>query len=560
MILKRSIINLGEDAYTLVKFNWNILKAYSEENNVKEQIIEVKVEGKENIIVFLGKENYSIERGFLKVKLGVGEKGKFFIMLPNKEKLNFKINEQSYNSNRITGKISEKQLTDFLYKLAYIYYKNGESKNCIEVLYHNLKDRYLLNAVINSFTVKERERCKNLLKLAGDNRKIKFSGRVWKPARILLGLVQKNETLEDGPCILKLLLTLEKNGDKFIPLNKEKYKRIGKKVQDGYNSFRADKVKMLTADFSQLVFSKEKLNISVRYEIPGQVIINPRQARAVGFSSNKFKAKIYREQTIIKDGDINIDTFKALICKDTLAYLQRLGLEQLYKPLDFEDSNYLNYILVEFNISKLPVINRNCVEDKNNLDHILDLVYEQRMAESRQKVLKYFISKAPVGEFNEKRSYTREQLDLLYTYGLDSNGVYCGVDNKLIHDSAEQYEYKSFQFALKGFSTLPRIQQLLEKMNTGTIRTKGPEAVMASYIKELEGKKLISNRAELVKLLEKDKLIIKKITRQLAIIKLIQALTGGWWQGLQLDKNNNYFYEGKKGTLVIKVIKKIANK
>lgn len=63
-----------------------------------------------------------------------------------------------------------------------------------------------------------------------------------------------------------------------------------------------------------------------------------------------------------------------------------------------------------------------------------------------------------------------------------------------------------------------------------------------------------------MKLLEKDKLIIKKITRQLAIIKLIQALTGGWWQGLQLDKNNNYFYEGKKGTLVIKVIKKIANK
>ena len=39
-----------------------------------------------------------------------------------------------------------------------------------------------------------------------------------------------------------------------------------------------------------------------------------------------------------------------------------------------------------------------------------------------------------------------------------------------------------------------------------------------------------------MKLLEKEKTTIRKNTRQLAIIKLIQALTGGWWQGLQLDK------------------------
>lgn len=60
------------------------------------------------------------------------------------------------------------------------------------------------------------------------------------------------------------------------------------------------------------------MNVSVRYEIPGSVTINPKQAKAVGFKSNIFSAKIFREQTIIKNGDINIDKFKALISKETL--------------------------------------------------------------------------------------------------------------------------------------------------------------------------------------------------------------------------------------------------
>lgn len=359
---------------------------------------------------------------------------------------------------------------------------------------------------------------------------------------------------------MNLLRIFEKNADKFIPIDKNKYRRIGKKVEDGYNSFKADKNLLLTADFSQLVFSKEKLNISIRYQIPGKVTINPRQARAVGFSSNVFEAKIFREQTIIKNGDIDINIFKALVSKETLEYLQKIRLEELYKPLEGEKCNYPNYTLVEFNISKLPVINRSCAEEDHSLDYILDLVYQQRLAECRQKVLRYYISKVPIGEVDSNKAYSKEQLDLLYTYGLEPNGVYTGVDNKLLDDSGEQYEYRYFQFALKGFSSLPKVEEVIEKIKAGTMKSKGPGAVMATFIKELNEKRLLSNRVELMKLLEKEKVIIRKNTRILAIIKLIQGLTGGWWQGLQLDKKKKYFYEGKRATLVIKVMKKVANK
>lgn len=171
MILKKSIISIGKATYTLVKFNCNLPKAASEANNVREQFIEVKTEGKETIIVFLKKESFCLEREYLRKELSLGEKSRIFILLPKEERKNFKINEQSYNPNKITGKISEKQLEDFLYKLAYIYYSKGDSKSCIEVLYYNLKDRYLVNTVMNSFTVKERKRCMDLLKLAGDGKK-----------------------------------------------------------------------------------------------------------------------------------------------------------------------------------------------------------------------------------------------------------------------------------------------------------------------------------------------------------------------------------------------------
>ena len=63
---KKSIISIGKATYTLVKFNCNLPKAASEANNVWEQFIEVKTEGKETIIVFLKKESFLLRKGILK--------------------------------------------------------------------------------------------------------------------------------------------------------------------------------------------------------------------------------------------------------------------------------------------------------------------------------------------------------------------------------------------------------------------------------------------------------------------------------------------------------------
>ncbi|WP_297427706.1 hypothetical protein [Clostridium sp.] len=245
----------------------------------------------------------------------------------------------------------------------------------------------------------------------------------------------EEESFENLPCLMDLLNLFEKNGDRFIPMPLKQYRRIGKKVVDNYNVFKMDGKVELTSDLVNLVFSKEKMNISIIYEIPGYVTINPRQAKAVGFSTNIFNAKIFREQTIIKDGNINIEKFQILASADTLEYLNGLKVEELFTFPENKDYKNDAYTLIELNVSKLPVL-------------------------------------------------------------------------------------------------------------------------MRKYIEYLIENHIESSFGELNKLLEEQKLLIKKNTRILAQIKLIKAITVDWWQGLKLDSKGNYLYTRDNKTLVIKLARK----
>ena len=53
----------------------------------------------------------------------------------------------------------------------------------------------------------------------------------------------------------------------------------------------------------------------------------------------------------------------------------------------------------------------------------------------------------------------------------------------------------------------------------------------------IDGLKIESSFEQLNKLLEEQKSVVKKNTRILAQIKLAKAITGDWWQGLELDSN-----------------------
>lgn len=521
--------------------------------DVSHETIDIKCEGRS--IIYLSKRNSILENDNLYTSLSKSN-NKFYIIGSRKEEFQFKINDEIYKSSNIKIELTSFEVNDLLYYLAYKEYWVGNTDRSLDILSISLKDKYLTKLVINAFTPKERENCKELLLNAVHNKKIKLKPKVWVRSRFVEGIKKDNESLENVPCLMDLLEVFEKNGDRFIPLKSEEYKRIGKKVVDNYNVFKIDKKVKLESNFGNLVFSKEKINISIRYEIPGFIKINPRQAKAAGFDTNIFNAKIFREQAIIRDGDINIEKFHALVSVKTLEYLKALGVENLF--VFPEKNNYSQgaYTLIELNTSKLPVLSRRYILKSDSLDYILDICYKQRVAECKQKILKYFVQKAAKSVELKNVTYSKQQTELLESYGLDSKGIYRGVENIMIKEVSDEYEFRIFEFGIKGFSTLPKVENLLNKMNDERKKFNMPETIMKKYIQYLRENKIDSSYNKLNKLLEEEKTLIKKNTRILAKIKLAKAITGGFWKGLKLDSKGSYFYTREDKTLVIKLAKK----
>lgn len=545
-----SLIEAREAAYEYLSIFKDYFKIVE---HISAETIHIKCEGKS--ILYLTRKSLRLEKDNLNTNL-YKSINRFYIISPQSEEFKFTVNEEVFDSSKIKRTLTTLEVKSLLYALAYENYNNGNAEKALDILSLSLRDKYLSRLILNAFTAKERQKCSEVLLLASHNKKLKLQTRLWTPARLAEGEIIDNEAMENGPCFMELLGLLEKNGDKFIPVSPEKYKRIGQKVTDHYNAFKGEEGVKLAADFRNLVFSKERLNISIRYTVPGAVTINPRQAKAAGFNTNVFKARIYREQTIIKDGDINIDKFMALVSKDTLEYLEGLKVKGLFEVSEKKDSVHENYTLVEMNISKLPVLNRSFVIKSDSLDYILDAYYEQREAECMQKVTKYFIEQCLGSVCSKPLIYTKEQYQLLKDYGLDANGIYHGIDNKVDNENRELYEWRLFEFGLKGFSSLPKVEELLVKMSESKKKLNKPEVIMVGYIKYLRRNGLDYNINELKNLLEEQKSIIRKNTRILAQVKLAKTLTGGWWRGLKLDDKDNYIYERNDNTLVIKVIRK----
>lgn len=528
----------------------------SVENSLKEV---VNVTSKGNSILYLTKKNSRLFNDKLNINLLSKTYNKFYIISTGVENFKFEINEETFNSSIINEKISQKDIENLLYTLVYEKYYQGNSDEALDILINSIKDKYLINLIINSFTSKERQQCEDILLKAAHNRKINLKPRTWGSSRLLEGILTHNNYEANMPCFVGLLRKFNENKDKFIPLPSKKYKRIGKKVVDNYNSFKSDSSVKVFAEFKDLVYTKDRLNISIRYEIPGFVTINPRQAKSLGLNTNVFPSKIYREQTIIKDGELNINKLTLLVSKKTLSYLNKLKIEGLFSPMENKQILIKGYTLIELTPSKIPILNRSYILKSDNLDYLLDSYYKQRESECKQKVLKFFIeNQMKPQEFKEKK-YSKNQIALLDSYGLDSRGVYRGIDNKVVKEFFDQYQCKIFEFSIKGFSTLPKIEDLLKKIKENKKKLNGPETLMIEYIQYLRENKFDRSYEMLNKFLEEEKAIIKENTKILAEIKLAKSLTGGWWQGLKLGSRGNYIYEKGDRTLIIKVIKRTVS-
>lgn len=554
MRFRSSLVIIGDNSFIVIRINYNLAGNNSSSENNYTSKINVQCDG--SSILYMTRKSSMLNKDTLSINLSRKNENNFYIIHQTKEPFSFTIDGTEYSTLKMKSPLTAKQLEDLLYTLAYEEYREGNSYTALNILQKSLKDKYLTDLLLNAFTVKERQSCTDALQAAAHNRRLTISPRLLGESRLLQGTLSENEPSESSTCLMELLELFEKNGDKYIPISRDKYKRIGKAFIDNYNCFKIDEANFLTCGFNDVVFCKEKLNVSIRYKIPGSVTVNPLQAKAVNLTTNIFPSHIFREQTIIKDGYINMEELNLLVTKATLDFLINCNIHDLFTIDDTGMNIMVDYIHIKLNLTKIPVISGKYISNSDNLDYVLDKCFEQRAAECKQKVLKYFLDKLSKNQKGPKSPYTRQQLWLLKSFGLDDEGIYHSIDTRLADEIPHEYRYRFFELSIKGYSTLPKVEHLLNKLNNEEKKLNGPEEIMARAIKYILDKKLDSNANELRRLLEEQKRIIKSCARILAQIRLSKTLLGSWWQGLALDSKDNYVYKNENKTLVIKLERK----
>lgn len=507
------------------------------------------------------------------------------IAIFSESEFEFEINGEKFDSMDIVKAIPKTTLIPIMYGYAYGNYYRGDRKKCLDVLATTLRDKHLVDEQFKAFTFDECERYSNKIKKAIRH----------KASRLVDGECSDNYIPADNAtCLIDVLQILIGGNSKYVYT--EDYRRIGAQMIDTLDKFNESKIVPIT-DINGIVFNETKLNISIQSTIYGKVKLAVADSRLLGLPK-VVDSKKFVNQTIVKDGNLNINKIDLVVSKNTLKDLTELGIDglvttpirniaQIKKSLS---DNSLDIAIIGLDLTKIPVINRMYLDEVGEIDNVLANTLKLNELAVKQKVLNYFNKKEHASGF------TLDKMKLLKeTYGLNTDLVYNGIMKKPEGEPEDYYITREIEFQIKGRVTIPSISDVIKRADGGKA-LKGNAEIMFNYITELENefnkinkknskkstakskaaalsKKLQNDDVDKIKLLDCDipnvpglydflmeKLRVVKLEKlacsiEQASVKMANVLTGSWFWHLIPDENGNYSYYKDGDTLVIKTKK-----
>lgn len=245
-----------------------------------------------------------------------------------------------------------------------------------------------------------------------------------------------------------LLDILQSNQDvKFVPsLPGWKYNRIGaasERNPDVVTTFDAERAEV---DFGDLVFDSERINLSVRVQYNGKVIIPGDVAAAKGLPPS-LKSKQYRNYTLMRDGKLNVTHLPLRLPVDLLHQLHGKGLQ-----VQIVESDGLS-VLALVDISTLPVMNRTEAAAGGKFEDVAMLLLQEAALQAYQKLLNAFTK---VEREAEKAAayveiFGQEAAEWLKGQGVSTSGY--NPPSKQVK-SGDSYPVTLVKFSLKGLSSI----------------------------------------------------------------------------------------------------------
>lgn len=480
-------------------------------------------------------------------------KNQFVVIGPDNSDFDFLVGNDAYSTVGLK-EIPSASITPIMYAYAYTSYYEGNRKQSLDIIAKVLHDKNLVDELKNAFTYDEVGVATKALKSAV------FSTKY----RMLAGECSDDYVVaDDAPCLMDVLGIILNSEDSYYKYATE-YSRIGKKVVDTFNLFHRNKDEEVLTPANDLVFNKSRLNVSIRSVINGTVSLNPKQAAKVGLPA-ELPSKIYRNQTLIKDGTPNMDEVTFRITKECYQKISDLLGDSIYEVVEALYPHVDDSIVdITIHLTNLPIINYSYVGNCTDAQRLLEVVSTQTYLQAAQKSLGFL--RDDVYEYRKQHGifdvskqftqYTPEQIQVLTDHGLNDRAEYVGVNN-VTEKSGDSYVVRELEFYMKGYSSLSTRDKYYDKKNSGG-KLNGPESMMLQAENDFKdlatGLEYASNEY-----LEKLNASINKIKTQLASIrmdlaakKIALVLTGEWFTGLEVDKKGNYLYSNGTDTLVIK--------
>lgn len=488
-------------------------------------------------IIYLGPNSCKTENGSMVQRQRSKTKNVYFIIDPK----DVSVNGAKVNLSK--AEEDDSLALDFAYAYAYQLYYNNDRRMALNVVADFIQDKKLADSMMNAFTFDECSAVIESLKAAlyKNARNPKTCGANYLPK-------------DDAPCVLQLLSELAAVGAKYIPFSShvKSYKRIGKKSEEKYTTFHKND-EIPVGYFSDLIYNEERLNISLRFAIPGYVQLNPIQAKKVGFPE-QVPTEIYRTHTIIKDGQLNLSEIEVNIPELSKGLIEFVDIGVI-KQLD--SGNYL------VNLELIPIVNY-AMMNSMDINKLFDTVLKISKLEAYQKVVKYHIEQVTENAGDEAKktgifsNLTDEQIKVLEEHGLSEKGWYKGfqVSAPKAEDS-DYYEARLMKFYLKGATALPSVNAYLKKKAEKKVTTISL-MLMDEAWNELQSLKLPSEATiEVKQKLESELKEVKKRLNSertaLNAVRISKALTNDWFPGLKTDDKGNYIFEHNSGeTLVLR--------
>lgn len=481
------------------------------------------------------------------------------------------------------GTIEDAQKEDFLYAYAAEAFRRGDQLKAVDILANNVRDKALATKAFSSFTTEELGETQVAIAAAVHDVSKRYTegktGPGFMPAK-------------DALCVMDVLDAMIKSETPvyYLPLQKgvAAYERIGRKAVDAENRF-TPKTYDLQAEVGDLVWHKEKLNLSIRFTRDGVLSLNPRSADAVGLPHTR-DIFTWQAHTFVKDGNVNVKQaafllperlFNEFITRGvTMTSIDSEGKHSATPDTPVKDGT--KYVRAILDFKKLPIINRTYIDKAASVDDLYSTTIKISKAEAAQKVVKFLLDEVKdtsatmlkTGAFEGLKA---DQIRVLTEHGMREDGSYGGVDKQVasVHDS-DSYEARFIEFALKGASSLPSISEMHEMIAGKSSTTNRPKAtnLPGSYMIEAWTKinaditaRGMSMTKPTVALRDYLKSQLKSIKTQLNadrnalnVLKLAKTLTGDGFKGLEVNAKGELEYtsasSAKQETMLIKISRK----